>query len=285
MASPRITHANPTESGRAAAPVLERLEYRIAQSDKKLGADSTRDSMDASAPMHTGVAFFPDHADDLFGERKIAEASTPTQEPETGVDRAVAELERRLAEEKASALQAIAAALEQGRMEERQSSEKSFAVEQQQCKSRILHCLEEFRIERQMYFDRVEGEVVRLSLAIAARVLHRETHLDPMLLAGAVRVALDKLADSSSVVMRVPPVEVSKWREFFRAAGNARIQPGVLEDPSLSAGECLLGTELGTVELGVRAQLEEIEKGFFDLLNRRPSGSSPVPASGVTNPK
>jgi hypothetical protein len=27
---------------------------------------------------------------------------------------------------------------------------------------------------------------------------------------------------------------------------------------------------MGTVELGVSVQLEEIEKGFFDLLNHRP---------------
>ena len=37
-----------------------------------------------------------------------------------------------------------------------------------------------------------------------------------------------------------------------------------------SAGECVLETRVGTVELGVKAQLEEIEKGFFDLLQQRP---------------
>ena len=86
--------------------------------------------------------------------------------------------------------------------------------------------------------------------------------------------ALEKLGDSSHVVMRVPPREVEQWKEFFRAAANLRIHPGVLEDPSLSPGECLLATELGTIELGVRAQLEEIEKGFFDLLDRRPVEAS-----------
>jgi flagellar assembly protein FliH len=42
-------------------------------------------------------------------------------------------------------------------------------------------------------------------------------------------------------------------------------------DERLQAGECVLETKLGTVELGVRAQLEEIERGFFDLLNHRPA--------------
>ena len=168
------------------------------------------------------------------------------------------------------AAQAVAAAREQGRREGRQAMEQQVNAEQQRLQAQILQSLEQFRLERQNYFHNVEGEVVRLALAIAARVLHREAHLDPLLLAGAVRVALEKLGDSSHVVMRVPPREVEPWKEFFRDGSNLRIQPGVLEDPSLSPGECLLATELGTIELGVRAQLEEIEKGFFDLLDRRP---------------
>ena len=45
----------------------------------------------------------------------------------------------------------------------------------------------------------------------------------------------------------------------------------VKADPSLSRGECLLETANGSVELGVRAQLKEIEHGFFELLGRNPA--------------
>jgi flagellar assembly protein FliH len=33
--------------------------------------------------------------------------------------------------------------------------------------------------------------------------------------------------------------------------------------------EAVLETNLGTVDLGIRSQLEEIERGFFDLLDVR----------------
>jgi flagellar assembly protein FliH len=197
--------------------------------------------------------------------------------------RKAAELEQRLQDERAALAQAVAAAREQGRREERQAMEQEANAGQQRLQAQILQSLEQFRLERQSYFHNVEGEVVRLALAIAARVLHREAHLDPLLLAGAVRVALEKLGDSSRVVMRVPPREVEPWKEFFRTGSNLRIQPGVLEDPSLSPGECLLATELGTIELGVRAQLEEIEKGFFDLLDRRPVETITNSASNARN--
>ncbi|MGH9597249.1 MAG: FliH/SctL family protein, partial [Edaphobacter sp.] len=79
----------------------------------------------------------------------------------------------------------------------------------------ILKAADEFRRERVRYFAGVEPEVVKLALAIAARVLHRESALDPMLLTGVVRVALEKVADNSATVLRVPVDEVERWRGIF----------------------------------------------------------------------
>jgi flagellar assembly protein FliH len=43
----------------------------------------------------------------------------------------------------------------------------------------------------------------------------------------------------------------------------------VVGDAHLEAGECVLETDVGTVELGVQVQLAEIERGFGDLLRRQ----------------
>jgi flagellar assembly protein FliH len=45
----------------------------------------------------------------------------------------------------------------------------------------------------------------------------------------------------------------------------------VVGDERLAAGECVLETNVGKVELGVSVQLEEIERGFFDLMEQRPA--------------
>ena len=45
----------------------------------------------------------------------------------------------------------------------------------------------------------------------------------------------------------------------------------IVGDERLSAGECVLDTSVGRVELGVSAQLAEIERGFFDLMHQRPA--------------
>ena len=48
--------------------------------------------------------------------------------------------------------------------------------------------------ERDRYLHAVEHEVVKLALAVAARILRREAQMDPLLLTGAVRVALGQLS-------------------------------------------------------------------------------------------
>ncbi len=180
-------------------------------------------------------------------------------------------LEIRLAEQNAAASRAIAAAREEGRREGRQISEEAFEEERGRMRLQMVEALEEFRLQRERYFHSVEREVVRLALAISARVLHRQAQIDPLFLSGAVRVALEKLADTTGVVLRVAPAQVLAWQEMFRLHSGARVQPEILGDLSLNAGECILETKLGTVELGVKAQLEEIEKGFFDLLHHHPA--------------
>jgi flagellar assembly protein FliH len=87
------------------------------------------------------------------------------------------------------------------------------------------------------------------------------------LLTAAVRVALGKVAENSSTVLRVPAGDVEMWRGVF--VSNDAVQ--VVGDERMTTGECVLETNVGKVELGVSAQLGEIEKGFFDLLEQRPS--------------
>ena len=54
-----------------------------------------------------------------------------------------------------------------------------------------------FEAERSEYYARVEAEIVQLALAIAAKILHREAQVDPMLVAALVRLAVEKMRDGS----------------------------------------------------------------------------------------
>jgi flagellar assembly protein FliH len=136
-------------------------------------------------------------------------------------------------------------------------------------RSQLQKIGEDFLQGRTRYFAGVEGEVVRLALAIAARVLHREVKLDPLLLTGVVRVALEKVAKDSAVILSVPTDELKMWQGVFAANRDSAVR--VVGDERLGVGDCVLETNVGRVELGVSAQLEEIERGFFDLMQQRPA--------------
>ena len=111
--------------------------------------------------------------------------------------------------------------------------------------------------------------MVRLALAVAERVLRREAQMDPLVLSGAVRVALGQLAESTEVRLRIPAAHEEMWADMVRLMPELPLRPEVWPDQEMQTCEAILETRLGTVDLGVRTQLREIERSFFDL----PEGS------------
>lgn len=137
-------------------------------------------------------------------------------------------------------------------------------------KNRITQTIQLFINERANYYSRVESEIIMLSLSIAKKILHRESQLDPMLLAALVRVAIEKLQDGSKVTVRVGKGKDKSWRTALSSFGNGA-EVTVAEDSSLTENDCILETNVGIVNFNIDSQLKEIEQGFFDLLAQRPS--------------
>lgn len=139
-----------------------------------------------------------------------------------------------------------------------------------QQRERISQSLQEFAREREKYFHQVEGEIVALALAIVRKILRREAHTDPLLLAGLVRVALEKMTEAQNVRMRVHPAQVAAWQDHFARQTELPVTPELSGDASLAADQCVLETQHETTELSLETQLKEIEQGLLDLLAQRP---------------
>ncbi|QMV17524.1 hypothetical protein GOB94_01485 [Granulicella sp. 5B5] len=139
-----------------------------------------------------------------------------------------------------------------------------------QAREAFLRSLEAFAESRKDYFATVETEVIRLALAIAAKILHRESSADPMLVAAMVRIELDKLQAGSKVVLHVPAENQSDW-VLAMSQLPRNIQAEVVGDAHLKAGDCVLQAEVGSVDLGIDAQLMNVEQSFLELLSKRPA--------------
>lgn len=166
-----------------------------------------------------------------------------------------------------------AAIREQARQEGELRGRAEYDSQLDQIRAGIRDALTSFAAERRAYYQQVEGEVVRLALSIARKVLHRESQVDPLLLAGMVHVALQQIEGGTKTTMRVNPQQVSEFRGYFARNMEPPDAPEVLEDAAVAKESCVLQTALGTTQIGIDAQLKEIEQGLCDLLARRPEAA------------
>jgi flagellar assembly protein FliH len=153
---------------------------------------------------------------------------------------------------------------QEGRQAEREAQAAALTAEAERYKRQLTALAAKFSEERDRYLAAVEQEAVKLALAVAARILRREAQMDPLLLTGAVRVALGQLAGSSEVEVRVPAAELELWKEAITHLPHVAMKPAVTAGEGMRLGDCVIESKVGTVDLGVRSQLAEIERGFFD---------------------
>jgi Flagellar assembly protein FliH len=74
----------------------------------------------------------------------------------------------------------------------------------QRARAAIAGAIEQFARQRDEYFRQAEAEIVSLALAIARRVIHRESQIDPRLLDG--HILLDRRLTSEG---HFPPIQRS----------------------------------------------------------------------------
>jgi flagellar assembly protein FliH len=154
--------------------------------------------------------------------------------------------------------------IREGRNTEALAQRELMREAREQGAKQAAHLADQFAVERDRFLQTAEHEVVKLALAIAARILRREAQTDPLFLVGAVRVALGQLAATLQVRVRVPPTDASLWAETLAHLPNLKGKPAVVPDESMHIGECCIETDMGSVDLGLPAQLHQIESGLFD---------------------
>lgn len=160
----------------------------------------------------------------------------------------------------------IAEARTEGFREGQAQALQSFQQKLEEQAQKVADTVAAFSEERAKYYAKVELKLVELSLAIAGKILHREAQVDRMVVAGLVKSILERMQQKTTARVRIAPGDGAAWQHYFNTDSDVT----VIEDPNLNPGECRLETELGSAEMGIDAQLKEIEVGFFDLLAQRP---------------
>ena len=114
------------------------------------------------------------------------------------------------------------------------------------------------------FFAQAEPELIRLSLAIAEKVLGRMVHEHPEAVQQVVRQSLERsLGDR--ITVRVNPLDYKNLQEqqaSFKDALDRSKRLLLKEDESIAQGGCVVETEVGTIDAQLETQLEAIRKAF-----------------------
>src|SRR5215831_661380 len=170
----------------------------------------------------------------------------------------IAALERSRAETEA-------AAHRKGVAEGTRAAQQTAQTEQQVLLERISRAVADIAGMRARIRHDAEADLVKLSLAIARRITHRELRVDAEALLSVVRSALSKVPAGELTKVRLHPDAVATVKfqlENLRVPSAVEIEA----DASLQPGDLLLETVGGFLDASIDTQLREIERGFCDRL-------------------
>jgi flagellar assembly protein FliH len=139
------------------------------------------------------------------------------------------------------------------------------AAELQPVIERLARAIEEISGLRGRLRKEAEGDMVKLSLAIARRVLRRELALDPEAVHGLVLAALEKLQAHEICRVKVHPSLAAAVTTCLQKA----LSPAVVEvvaDGTREPGTVIFETARGNLDASVESQFQEIERGLTDRL-------------------
>jgi flagellar assembly protein FliH len=159
----------------------------------------------------------------------------------------------------------IRQAYESGVRDGEASGRRAIEDHVEQVVGRMAAALADVAAARVQVIGRARTDVVRLSLDIARRVLHRELTVDPAALEALVHAALEKIGTQEIYRARVHPKQEPLVRRCLHELSPAAAIEVVADSSQREGGIVFEGAQ-GALDASVETQLLEIERGLVDRL-------------------
>jgi flagellar assembly protein FliH len=178
----------------------------------------------------------------------------------------IASLQAQLQQAHTDAQRHVQEALASGRRDGDESARQVFEKQLEIELSKLRQMIRDLAAAGPKLRHQTEEDLVRLSVAIARRILHRELTIDPDALTGLVKAAFERLDQREIHQLRTDPGSLTTVRKLVEGLDLARAIK-VIADPSLRAGSLLLETTRGQLDASIETQLNEIQRGFIDIVH------------------
>jgi flagellar assembly protein FliH len=192
----------------------------------------------------------------------VVQTASAEQRPDTlALTRRIAQLEQALAETEANAYI-------RGRRDGEAEAHQRYSTAMQTTADRLAQTVKQLGDLRPRMCKQAETDLLRLAMAIAQRILHRQMTVDSTALEALVRVSLDRLGRQEQISIRVSPALADAVRAILAKVSSRPIE--VAADGNLEAGGLIFETSRGLLDASIHSQLDEIERGLIDRLENRP---------------
>jgi flagellar assembly protein FliH len=114
---------------------------------------------------------------------------------------------------------------------------------------------------RQAWQRHWEQHALKLSTAIASRIVRREVQRVPLITVELVREALQLATGNERITLRLNPTDYGTLKDHIpklTAEMNSLAETRVIADPAITAGGCRVETEFGSIDQQLEAQLARI---------------------------
>jgi len=127
----------------------------------------------------------------------------------------------------------------------------------------LSKAIEDIKLAKQSWLANWESSALRLSAAIAERIVRRELVKQPEISVDLVREALELATGAGRVTLRLNPADFAalsaKAKEL--AGQMSKLAPtDIVADAKVTPGGCIVNTEFGEIDQRLESQLARIEQ-------------------------
>jgi flagellar biosynthesis/type III secretory pathway protein FliH len=204
----------------------------------------------------------------------VAEVAPSTQQDDESLDM-LAQVDVVEAEEpiRLPDFEAIkAAAWAEGFQQGYDEGQRLAAEEQHDTGTRLSTLLQGVAADTEAFVRGLEDDVVELALAIAEKVIARETRIDPDIIVNVVRSALSEVHDATELRIRANPDDVPllepRWQEMLPRSVAEHSE--LIADELVERGGVIVETRIGYADSQLKTRLNQVVTTFQAVLDGEP---------------
>lgn len=142
---------------------------------------------------------------------------------------------------------------------------KGKAAATEECKNgtlmlnKVIDDLKNYRIE---ILNEAQGDIIKMALTVAERILHKEIMTDPRSVVSVVKNAIGKVSFKKQFVVHVNPLDIDVLQQssaeiaaLLDSVDSLKFRP----NPKIEPGGCVIQTESGSVDAQVDRQFAELK--------------------------